>query len=89
MSDNKALKQFPRFDTDDDAERFVAEADLSDYDFSSFRLADFQFEPESVPVDMRLPKALFEAVKDRAQRRGIPYTRLIREMIEKDLAEGR
>lgn len=30
----KALKQFPRFDTDEEAERFVETADLSEYDFS-------------------------------------------------------
>ena len=53
MSDSKALKPFPRFESDQEAERFVAEADLSTYNFSNFRPADFWFEPESVQIDIR------------------------------------
>ena len=88
MSGSKDLKPFPRFDTDEDAERFVAEADLSDYDFSGFRPARFEFEPKSAQITMRVPKALLDAVKDRARKRGIPYTRLIREMIENEMAKA-
>jgi hypothetical protein len=43
----KALKPFPRFDTDEQAERFVDTADLSEYDFSSFRPTRFKFEPKA------------------------------------------
>ena len=88
MSGSKDLKPFPRFDTDEDAERFVAEADLSDYDFSGFRPARFEFEPKSAQITMCVPKALLDAVKDRARKRGIPYTRLIREMIENEMAKA-
>jgi len=35
---------------------------------------------------MRLPKSLYDAVKRRAHARGIPYTRLIREMLEREIA---
>ena len=37
MGGSKGLKPFSRLDTDEDTERFVAEADLSDYEF--FRLS--------------------------------------------------
>ena len=37
MSDKKKLKPFPAFATDEEAERFVAEADLTEYDFSGMR----------------------------------------------------
>jgi predicted DNA binding CopG/RHH family protein len=36
---------------------------------------------------MRLPEALMAALKAKAAKRGIPYQRLIREALEKDLAE--
>jgi predicted DNA binding CopG/RHH family protein len=35
---------------------------------------------------MRVPKALLDAVKRRSARRGIPYTRFIREAVEAALA---
>jgi len=37
---------------------------------------------------MRLPEGLIEAVKAKAQREGIPYQRLIREAIEREIARG-
>jgi predicted DNA binding CopG/RHH family protein len=36
---------------------------------------------------MRLPEALLSAIKAKAQERGIPYTRLIREVLEKTVAK--
>ena len=35
---------------------------------------------------MRVPKALLDAVKERARGRGIPYTRFIRELMERAVA---
>ncbi len=40
-------------------------------------------EPKTARVNMRLPEALMDAVKNRAAERGIPYQRLIREAIER------
>jgi CopG antitoxin of type II toxin-antitoxin system len=37
MGKATGLKQMPRLETDEDAERFVDEADLSEYDLSLFR----------------------------------------------------
>ena len=34
---------------------------------------------------MGLPRALMEKLKDRARDRGIPYTRLIRSLIEQEI----
>jgi len=39
---DKPAKPFPRFDSDEAAERFVAEADLSQHDFSGFRPMKFE-----------------------------------------------
>jgi predicted DNA binding CopG/RHH family protein len=82
----KKLKPFPRFDTDAEAERFVATADLSEYDFSGFRPMRFEFEPKAAQLNMRVPQSLLDGLKGRAKHRGIPYTRLIRELMEREIS---
>lgn len=81
----KALKQFPVFKTDEDAERFVDKADLSEYDFSGFKPMRFEFERKTKQINMRMPESLVDALKARAKERNIPYQRLIREAIENAL----
>jgi predicted DNA binding CopG/RHH family protein len=68
---------------DEEAERFVDTADLSEYDLSGARPVRFEFEKKSSRVNMRLPAPLLEAVKERARARGIPYQRFIREALER------
>ena len=80
------LKQFPSFKTDEEAEDFVATADLSEYDFSNFKTVRFEFEKKSSRVNMRFPDALLKTVKERAGKRGIPYQRFIREAVEEKIA---
>jgi predicted DNA binding CopG/RHH family protein len=81
-----ALKPYPRFDTDEQVERFVGTADLSDYDFSGFRPTRFEFELKAAQINMRVPQSLLDVLKQRAQERGIPYTRFIRELMEREVA---
>ena len=75
-------KKVPRLKTDKEAETFLAQ-DLSDLDFSQFQPARFQFERKDEQINMRMPKLLLAALKARAKARGIPYTRLIRETLER------
>ena len=76
-------KPIPTFETDQDADRFVETADLSEYDLSGARPVQFEFDKKDARVNMRLPQGLVDALKDKAQRRGIPYQRLIREALER------
>jgi predicted DNA binding CopG/RHH family protein len=85
MSDNNSLKTLPALTCDEDAERFLDEADLTEYDLSDFKSAGFEVEKKSARVNMRLPGPLLDAVKARAQARGMPYQRFIREAIERAL----
>ena len=87
MQEEKALKKLPVLKTDDEAERFVDEADLAEYDLSGFRRVHFEFLRKTASVHLRLSEDLLEAVKRRARERGIPYQRLIRQAIEKKLSE--
>jgi predicted DNA binding CopG/RHH family protein len=81
----RTLKKIPIFKTDEEAEEFVATADLSEYDLSG-EVVRFEFQPKAARVNMRLPESLMKTVKERARRRGVPYQRYIREMIELGLA---
>jgi predicted DNA binding CopG/RHH family protein len=88
MSDKDRGKPFPSLKTDEEVERFVAEADLSEYDFSEFRKMRFEFAPKSANVSMRMPTQLLAAIKDRAEREGIPYQRYIRQTLERALEDA-
>jgi predicted DNA binding CopG/RHH family protein len=80
-------KKFPILRTDEEAERFVETADLTEYDFSQFkRVHLFEYTPKSAQLNMRVPEALLAAVKERAAAQGIPYTRLVRKGMELVLA---
>ena len=76
------MKQVPKMTTDAEAEAFL-DQDLSDLDFAAFRPLDWERQPKSARITMRVPEALVEALKAKAAARGIPYQRLIREAIER------
>jgi predicted DNA binding CopG/RHH family protein len=77
-------KRVPRLKTNKEAEAFLAQ-DLSDLDFSQFKPALFEFEKKDEQINLRVPRPLLAALKARAKARGIPYTRLIRETLERAL----
>ena len=81
----RSLKKIPTFKTDEEAEDFVATADLSEYDLSGTPVL-FEFEPKTGRINMRLPESLVKTLKERAKKRGIPYQRYTREMIELGLS---
>jgi len=80
------LKQLPTFATDEEAEHFVDTADLSEYDLSGFVPLDLGFGEPTGELCIRLPEQLLAAVKAKAKERGIPYTRLIRDALERAVA---
>ncbi len=71
-------KPFPSFKTDEEAEEFVATADLTEYDFSGMKMMQLEFLPKSRNVTMRLPAMFIDEIKSRAARAGIPYQRAMR-----------
>lgn len=85
----KWKKKIPSFKTDKEAEDFVATADLTEYDLSGFERVRFEFQPKTSRVNMRLPAPLLKAVKARARRRGIPYQRFIRPVLESAVAPSK
>ena len=77
----------PVMKTDEAAEAFL-DRDLSGLDFSQFLPADWEMQPKTARINLRVPQSLVDALKARAKARGIPYQRLVREAIEKTLRAG-
>ncbi len=64
-------KKIPSFDTDKGLGISSNSADHSEYDLSGGTRIQFEFEPKSANLNMRVPKPLLDAVKARAKTRGI------------------
>jgi predicted DNA binding CopG/RHH family protein len=79
-------KKLPKLRSDKEAEDFVANSDLTNYDLSGMRMVRFEFAPKAARVNMRLPNDLLKAVKATAARQGIPYQRFIRQALERAIA---
>jgi predicted DNA binding CopG/RHH family protein len=79
-------KSVPNLKTDEQAEEFLAQ-DLSELDFAQFRPVHFEFEKKDEQINMRVPRSLLNAVRKRARERGIPYTRYIRETLERAVTQ--
>ena len=78
-------KTFPNLDSDAEAEAFLERADLSEYDLSEMIPMRFELKPKDKVVNLRLPSQLLDAVRQRAQRAGMPYQRFIRLALERAL----
>lgn len=84
---SKKLKPMPSLRSDAAAEKFVATADLAEFDLSGFEPMSFEFAKKEAALNMRIPSALLEAVKAKAAKKGVPYTRYVRMLLEADVAQ--
>lgn len=75
-------KKWPVLSSDDEAASFVAEADLTDYDFSEMVPMRFELRRKDKTVSLRLSEDLLIATKRAAARQGVPYQRFMRHAIE-------
>ena len=78
----QAIKTVPKLTSDKAAAAFLAN-DVSQLDFARFKPVRFEFAKKDSIVNMRLPASLLNAVKAKAKARGIPYTRFIRDVLER------
>lgn len=77
-------RKVPRLRTDEEAEAFL-DQDLSDLDFAQFKPLQFELQNKTARVNMRMPQSQVDAVKAEARKRGIPYQRLMRELVQRGL----
>lgn len=82
---SKSKKPWPTLPTDEDAEKFVEEADLTEYDWSAAEPVHYEFEDKSARVTMRLPESQLERIKAEAAKRGVRYQRFMRELMERGM----
>lgn len=76
-------KPVPSFATDQEAEDFLGNAALTDYNLSGGQVVRFEPRPKDKSVNLRLPAALLDAVRGQAAKAGIPYQRFIRMALER------
>jgi predicted DNA binding CopG/RHH family protein len=79
-------KKLPKLTSDAEAEAFIDNVDLTEFDLSTMRELRFEFAPKTERINMRLPKPLLDAVKAQAAKRQIPYQRFIRAVLEQAVA---
>ena len=65
---------WPVLRIDEEAERFVAEADLTEYDFAQMVPVQFELRRKDKAVSLRLSDALLEAVKRKPRGRASPIS---------------
>lgn len=82
-------KPLPTLKSDADAEAFVAEADLTEFDLSKLVPVRFELKRKDKSVNLRLPDDLLTAVREQAQRENMPYQRFIRLALEKALQHAK
>ena len=78
-------KKLPILKTDEEAEKFIDTADLSEYDLSGGTLVQFEFKPKDTAISLKLPAELLAAIKLKAKQENIPYNRLIRRALEREV----
>jgi len=79
-------KKIPTFKSDRAAAAFVDRADLSRYDLSGARLVRFEIKRKDKSINLRLSEELYDAVRERAARAGLPYQRFIRLALEQAIS---
>lgn len=89
MKNKQKDKDIPIFKTDKEAEDFVENADLSEYDLSDFKPMNFEFKEKSARVTMRISESLLIEIKRIAREAGLPYTRYIRRLLQEHVARDR
>jgi predicted DNA binding CopG/RHH family protein len=80
-------KKFPDLRSDEEADAWLQSADLSEYDLSGMKKVRFELARKDASISLRLPAALLATLKANAARANMPTQRLIRMMIEAQLAE--
>jgi predicted DNA binding CopG/RHH family protein len=80
-------KKFPDLKSDDEADRWLQRADLTEYDLTAMKKVRFELARKDASISLRLPAALLATLRAEAAKANMPTQRLIRMLIEAQLAE--
>ncbi|MGR3219942.1 MAG: CopG family antitoxin [Candidatus Anammoxibacter sp.] len=76
-------KKLPTLKSDKDAEDFIENTDLTEYNLSGAKQVRFEFQRKDKAVTLRIPEGLLDEVKKTAAHERMPYQRFIRMALEK------
>ena len=80
-------KKFPDLKSDEEADAWLQGADLTEYDLTDMKKVRFELARKDASISLRLPTALLAALRAEAAKANMPTQRLIRMLIEAQLAE--
>jgi len=80
-------KRFPDLKSDDEADAWLQGADLTEYDLADMKKVRFELARKDASISLRLPAALLASLRAEAAKANMPTQRLIRMLIEAQLAE--
>lgn len=81
----KDYKPWPELKTDEEAEEFVANSDLTEYDWSDFKRVQFKFPSNREEIKLSLPEKLMDAIKEKAKMQNISPSQYIECVLEQDV----
>jgi len=73
--------------SDDEADAWLQGADLTEYDLTEMKKVRFELARKDASISLRLPAALLATLRAQAANANMPTQRLIRMLIEAQLAE--
>ncbi len=80
-------KRFPDLKSDEEADRWLQRADLTEYDLTEMKKVRFELARKDASISLRLPAALLATLRAEAAKANLPTQRLIRMLIEAQLAQ--
>ena len=80
-------KKFPDLKSDEEADAWLQGADLTEYDLTDMKKVRFELARKDASISLRLPTALLASLRAEAAKANMPTQRLIRMLIEAQLAE--
>ena len=78
-------KPWPSLRSDEEAERFVEDADLSEYDWSTAVPMNYEVEDKTARVTMRMPESQLAHIRAEAAKRGVKYQKFMRDLMERGM----
>lgn len=79
------LMKFPPLTTHQEAEDFLENADLLEFDLSTMKPVRFELAPKDERLTIRVPATLLAQLKAEAKKLKMPYGRFIRMKLEHSL----
>lgn len=76
------FKKLPPLNMDEEAEKFVENEDLCDYDWSGARRVHLEFSHPTEEVTLSLPVEVVSALKKKAEIPDLPYPKYIAQILE-------